>query len=121
MSVALALVGSRHFNKYELFCEQIDATLKEWNITHVDVVVSGDARGADALAARWAREHNVTFKQFRANWNLYGKRAGPMHNTEIVAASTHVIAFPSQQGKGTQDTIRKASAANLPVHVFYVD
>ena len=49
------------------------------------VVYVGDARGCDALAARWCLGAEVEPVIFEANW-LLGKRGGPVRNAAMVAA-----------------------------------
>jgi hypothetical protein len=117
----LALVGSRTFTDYEVFCRVIDGALKEWGNPTVLEVVSGDAAGADALARRWASDRSIEIKVFAAEWSKYGRSAGIRRNTDIVDRATHVIAFPSCSGRGTQDTIRKAQAQNKPLVVQWID
>lgn len=122
-AVKLALVGSRDYTNYQEFKIIIAETLHKWNIKIADItlVVSGDAKGADTLADMWAREHKKTFTMFVADWKAFGKAAGPMRNTDIINEATHVIAFPSKLGKGTQDSIRKAQETNKKVHIHYID
>ena len=43
------IVGSRSFSDYELFVAKCDLFLRNWGSV---VIVSGGARGADALAKR---------------------------------------------------------------------
>ena len=58
---------------------------------------------------RWARDNNIPLEEFIPDWKNKGKAAGVMRNTDIVNACDRVLAFPSRNGKGTQDTIKKAS------------
>jgi hypothetical protein len=46
-------------------------------------VVSGKARGVDTLGEQWAEAHGVPVKQFPADWNKHGKRAGFIRNEEM--------------------------------------
>lgn len=118
-AVVLAIVGSRHYSNGPAF----SAIMEAWIVQHgrPDAVVSGGAGGVDTLAAGWARAAGVPLKVFPANWAAYGRAAGPRRNAQIVAAATHVLALPSRAGRGTQNTIRQAEAAGLPVTVVYVD
>jgi len=121
--IVLALVGSRNYTNYAEFKNIIAHTLAKWKIkiSDISLVVSGDAKGADALAEKWAIEHKKTFTKFVADWKAYGTAAGPMRNTDIINLSTHVIAFPSREGAGTQDSIAKANNSNKKVNIFYID
>lgn len=118
----LALVGSRTYENWHDFQDAVVATLKEWDTTteEVECIISGGAKGADSLAERFAREHNIKMVVFKPEWQRLGRAAGLMRNTDIVNACTHVIAFPSPSGSGTQDSIRKAKAAKKVVAVYEV-
>ena len=119
----LALVGSRDYTNYSQFKSVINKTLKKWNkkISDVTLVISGGAKGADTLAEQWANEYKKPMTTFIPDWKAFGKGAGIMRNTDIVNWCTHMIAFPSIKGKGTQDSIQKAKNAEKPVEVFYID
>lgn len=109
----LAIVGSRHFDEGDDFEKHV----REWIATHgIPIeIVTGDASGADALAAKFAKDNAIPLRVFAADWNKYGSSAGPIRNTQIVAACTHVLAFPNATSRGTQDTIKKAKVANKHV------
>ena len=79
--------------------------------------MTGDARGADAIAVRLAQNHDLGVIVHKADWDLYGKKAGPIRNKKIVDDSDVLIAFPSKHGKGTQITIDMANKKGIPVHV----
>lgn len=66
------------------------------------VVITGGAKGADALGESWARQHNIPLIVLTPEYTKYGNKAPILRNTDIVKACTH----PS--GTGTQDAIRKA-------------
>lgn len=112
----LAIVGARTFNDTALF----ESTMKEYVSKHglPSVVVSGGARGADELGKCWADAQGIPTLILKPDWKKHGKAAGVLRNTDIVNACTHMIAFPSKTGKGTQDSIRKAKAQNIELLVI---
>ena len=73
------------------------------------------------MAAEHALTNKVPLTVFKAEWGLYGAKAGPMRNAKIVARCHKVLAFPSRRGKGTQDTVRKAAKAGKAVLEVWVD
>ncbi len=87
------------------------------------VLIHGGATGADALAHKWAeywcRTHNeeVEVVICEANWEAYGKSAGPARNSTMASGIPGVgkpdlwIFFPG--GRGTADAYRKAVAAGI--------
>lgn len=107
--IVLAIVGSRTFNDKTLFDETIEEFVVRYGIPAK--VVSGGAPGADTMGEKWARRMKISVLVLKPNWRPKGKynpRAGLERNTDIVNACTHMIAFPSKKGSGTQDSIRKA-------------
>lgn len=103
--VKLAVIGSRGFTDYALMCGALDGYIEA--LDGPVEIVSGGARGADNLAERYAEEHHIPITILRARWNLHGKEAGFLRNTEIVNESDDCIAFWDGQSRGTQDTIKK--------------
>lgn len=116
----LAIVGSRDFQDYDLFKVCLQDALSLWQL-EPSTIISGGARGADTLAERYAKEIDAPIKNFIPLWDLYGRAAGPMRNTDIIKEATHVVAFPSIAGKGTQDSIKKANKANKPTQIYWID
>jgi hypothetical protein len=67
-------------------------------------VVSGKAKGADTGGEEWARSRGIPVKDFPADWDKHGKRAGPIRNfqmAEYVGNIGAVVLFPG--GIGTQN------------------
>jgi len=73
-------------------------------LNHVrpSILLVGDCpTGADALARQWAMETETRHKVFVAEWDRWGKSAGPRRNKAMVDsadAETIVIAFPGASG-----------------------
>ena len=111
----LAVVGSRSFCSYE-WLEQ--CLLRSFRVSDIEAVITGGARGADALAARFASCHDIPLVILRADWKTHGKKAGPIRNSEIVAQADAIAAFWDGSSSGTRDTIAKARAAGRRVFVF---
>lgn len=111
----LAVVGSRDFLDYG-WMEQ--CLLRAFDMGDVEAVISGGARGADSLAARFAREHGLPLIVFHADWERHGRRAGPIRNSEIVRNADVLAAFWDGASRGTGDAVAKARAAGKEVHIF---
>lgn len=52
-------------------------------ITNISEVVSGTAVGVDQEGEHWASHMSVSVKRFPAEWDKYGKRAGPIRNSKM--------------------------------------
>jgi len=78
-------------------------------------IAEGGATGADTMAAAWAWRNGRPRRTYKANWELYGRSAGPRRNAEMLAdfKPDAVVAFPG--GKGTQNMIDQARRRGVPV------
>jgi hypothetical protein len=97
--VKVAVVGSRTFNNYELLKENLDA------IPNISMIISGGARGADSLGARYSKEKGIPLQVFFPDWDFYGKSAGYKRNVQIVEACDVLVAFWDGESKGTKHSI----------------
>ena len=114
------VAGSRNWSNYEVMRERLDYFLQ--NHEQV-IIVSGGARGADALAERYARERGYGLKVFPAQWDTYGKRAGYLRNEEMHKyISAHekrgVICFWDGVSKGTAHNFELAKKYNNPLRII---
>jgi glycerophosphoryl diester phosphodiesterase len=107
------IAGGRNFDNYDLL-SQTCGQLRE----QITEIVSGKARGADSLGETWGNENNVPIKSFPANWDLYGKRAGYLRNTEMADYADGLIAFWNGESKGTKHMIDTANNKGLEVHII---
>lgn len=85
-------------------------------------VIEGDARGADRLAGEWAEEQGEQPLRFPADWEKYGRAAGPIRNQQMLDEGRPdlVLAFSRDitKSKGTKDMVTRAHKAGLPVYIF---
>ncbi len=80
------------------------------------VVVHGGARGADAIAGEVAKALGLPVEAHPADWQRWGRGAGPRRNAEMLALGADlVLAFPG--GRGTEDMVRRARAVGVPVRM----
>ena len=83
--------------------------------------IHGDARGADKLSGEVAEEFNLKVEKYPADWNKYGKFAGPIRNREMLDQRPDlVIAFHPfiSNSKGTKDCISEARKRKIEVRLF---
>ena len=67
--------------------------------------------GADEIANQWALANHdkVIITTWPADWDLYGKAAGPVRNEQMMAAGGDLcVAFLRNNSSGTLDAIGKA-------------
>jgi hypothetical protein len=115
--VRVIVTGSRDWSDRDAVqAALLDVALEHSSFT---LIHGGCPTGADRFADRWARAAEIPVEVFEADWEKYGKRAGPIRNAEMVQAGADlVLAFPLPGGKGTQHTIRIAREAGIPVQVW---
>lgn len=92
--------------------------MKEVLFQHVypgDVLIHGNAPGADRLSEEEVEKSHVTIERYSADWGRDGRKAGPIRNQRMLDEGKPdlVIAFPG--GKGTADMVRRAMAAGIKV------
>lgn len=112
--------GDRNWTDKQLIISQL-TRLNE--VQGIDVVIEGEARGADSLGRDVALEIlNVPVKRYPAQWDKYGKAAGMIRNQQMLTEGKPdwVIAFHDdiEHSKGTGDMIKRAKRAGIPVEVI---
>lgn len=108
--------GSRHFNNYEL----LESVLSE---IPIELLIEGEARGADKLGRQYAERREIPFIPFPAKWTEFGKAAGPIRNREMLESGRPdlVVAFLAPDSRGTANMISQAEKAGVPVKVIHVE
>jgi hypothetical protein len=78
-------------------------------------VIEGGARGADSLARTWSIKNKIAYKEFKADWEFFGRAAGSIRNRLMLEEGKpdFVIAFPG--AKGTENMISQAKLKKVPV------
>ena len=106
----IAVIGSRSFNDYA----RLECLLLPWLPA---TIITGGAKGADALAERFARENGLCLRVIKPDWKQYGRGAGPIRNREIVDAAELIIAFWDGRSRGTLSAINYARGKGKAVIV----
>ena len=131
--VTMAVVGSRKFHKYNYMKEQCDGIV--WVITNHLFnqgakpkfhIISGGAKGADSLAASWAKERKYQFHEYLPAFEKHGTyyRAKDYYDRDVLMADlcSVLIAFlvnKLDENRGSRITIKAALDRMKQVHVFY--
>lgn len=82
--------------------------------------VSGDAIGVDKLGERYALASNIPVKYMPvtpAEWNKYGKRAGPMRNKRMAEYADAAIIVWDGVSPGTRNMINEMIDLNKPYYL----
>lgn len=111
------IAGGRDFNDYELMCKKVNRILSNKNTSEIQII-SGNARGADKLGEKYAKDNNISLMCFPADWNKYGKRAGYIRNEQMANEANALIAFWDGKSKGTKHMIDIARSKGLLIRVI---
>lgn len=113
----VVIAGCRDYYNYNEAKPYIDLCLsnirKEYNI----IILSGGASGADALGERYAAQNGFQVELYPANWEKYGKSAGPRRNQRMAEACDFVICFWDGKSRGTKSMISYAKEYNKPLRI----
>lgn len=117
MSYAVIVVtGGRDYADKDHIWQQLDGHAPEM------LYVGCCPTGADAHALAWAKTRGVDYCVFYANWDVYGKSAGPRRNKAMMKSASRclkndekmmVLAFKG--GAGTKNAITNAQQFNLNI------
>lgn len=130
----LIVAGGRDFNDYD----RLSAVLFDFAEGVPDDVgisiVSGMAKGADALAVTFANNESVKLYEFPANWgdltvegavvktnrwgNKYNAAAGHARNRKMAEFSERLIIFWDGKSTGSKNMIKEMERLGKPVEVF---
>lgn len=119
----IIVAGSRCFNDYELLKKEVVNIVKSSNKPKQFIkIISGKAKGADTLGERFAKEFRLEVKEFPADWDRLGKKAGYVRNAEMAkfAADENygiLIAFWDGKSRGTKHMIDLAEKYGLEIHI----
>ena len=118
MTYRILVTGSRNWADRLVIGEAIRKACDNAVTPGRIVIVHGAAPGADSIAEDWGRRWGMITEAHPANWDRYGKAAGPRRNAEMVALGADIcLAFPLGESRGTRGCIALAEKAGIPVVV----
>lgn len=86
------------------------------------LIIEGEAKGLDTIARDIAIELGIKVQPFTADWDIWGKAAGPLRNTRMIVEGKPdgIIAFHNniKESKGTLNMIVQAIKHDLPVVLY---
>ena len=115
----VVVAGCRNFADYARLKAELSAYFLSLAPCTV-IIVSGCAAGADALGERYAAEHGLAIERFPADWERYGRAAGPMRNRQMAKAADAVIVFWDGRSRGTKSMIECAKKENKPCKIVWL-
>jgi hypothetical protein len=108
------VTGGRGFSNPTLLFTTLDHLYVDHAFT---TLIHGGASGADRLAGEWAASRGISVEVYPADWQKYGRAAGPIRNQRMIDRKPDmVVAFPG--GRGTADLVRRARQAGVELVVI---
>ena len=107
----LLIVGSRSISEFDL---------SPYISSDVDTIISGGAKGIDALAEKYADAHRISKFIIRPKYKLYGRAAPLKRNEEMVDMADAVLVIWDGVSKGAKHTIQYSNKNKKTVVVVKV-
>jgi len=106
------IAGSRNLGSWSQVTQAIHNSGFE-----VTEVVSGTARGVDRMGEEYARSYKIPVKQFPADWDSYGNRAGYSRNQTMAKYADALIAVWDGHSNGTRHMIEIMGKLGKPIYI----
>lgn len=110
----IIIAGGRDFNDRDAIIDALQPLTKHLKAGQVQIVTGG-ARGADALGAQIATLYGCNHALFPAQWDDYGKPAGYIRNELMAENADVLIACWDGKSRGTKHMIGVAKLKGLDV------
>lgn len=110
MPLKVLVCGGRDYHNVRTIKSWLDGIHSDFGIK---LVIEGGATGADEHAREWAFRNRIKVVTYVADWERYGRAAGPKRNRRMLLESAPdlVIAFPGDDG--TADMVKRAKSKGV--------
>ncbi len=72
------------------------------------------------LGEKYAAENGFKIKRYPAEWDKYGKMAGPIRNERMAKSADYVICFWNSQSRGTKSMVEYTRKYGKPLKIKYI-
>ena len=117
MEKKILVCGDRKWRDRSMIFHTLRSHFSEIPIT----IIHGDCRGADRIAGEIAEDLGYTVAKVPADWNKYGRAAGPIRNKQMLKFKPSlVIAFHDNisRSKGTRNMIIQTIQAGIDFEIY---
>jgi hypothetical protein len=112
------ICGDRNWSNIERVVDK----LMELQDRGYTTLIEGEANGADRIAKEAAKVLGFTIEAYPADWQKYGKAAGPIRNRQMLVEGKPdlVVAFHGdlENSRGTKNMVNQAIRANIDVRII---
>lgn len=121
----IIVAGSRGLNDYAFFRRQFIKYLASLPKGKVEVITGRAPNGPDDMAyhfCKWDPERpDVILKEFKADWDEYGKRAGYLRNVEMAKYGRRLFCMYDGKSPGSKHMIKISREEELQVKLYVVE
>lgn len=99
--IQVIVTGDRSYDSWSKVQEVL-------GLLNIQTIIQGGAKDADRLARAYSRLHSIESITIEADWDKFGKAAGPIRNKQMLDLypKAVVVAFPG--GAGTANCVKQA-------------
>ena len=105
--------GDRNWSSYKIIRRELEKLRSD------TIIIEGCANGADSISGDIASEIGYRLLEFPADWNKYGRAAGPIRNKQMLDEGKPdlVLAFHSniENSRGTKNMIEQAKKRGIVI------
>lgn len=108
----VAIVGSRNIDEkyYNLLCSTVPKG--------ASTIISGGAKGADALAKIYAQRNQLDYIEILPDYTKYGRAATIQRNKEIVCMADYVLVLWDGKSRGSSFVMKYCIETNTSLKVL---
>jgi len=115
--VKLIIAGGRDIRPGYGFIDDAIKMLKPYRDEPIREIVCGGAQGVDSEGEHWASHHKgVSVEYFRADWNKYGKAAGPVRNKKMAEYADALLLIWDGLSRGSANMKAEMGKLGKPVY-----
>lgn len=128
----IIVCGSREVKDKEFVFKKLDYLTSNKPFNEIEIVQGGQKSfdksleiyyGADYFAKLWAETRNIKMTEFKADWDKYGRSAGPIRNKQMLDYGPDACVGFLKEGaanKGTKNMLKLSQDKGIPTKYYYI-
>lgn len=111
----LVIAGSRTFININRF--DIEKYINFFDLQQISIIISGKCKTGPDNSAFWYAKHNkINFEEFPADWDKYGKAAGPIRNKQMAEYGDALLLIWDGKSKGSANMKKEMLTLSKPIY-----
>jgi hypothetical protein len=118
------VAGSRHIKEVIAYGELVKLRISKdhpFSRGKVTEIVSGCANGPDSAGEVYGKFYDIPIKKFPAEWDKYGKRAGPIRNNKMAAYADALLLIWDGKSSGSRHMKQAMLELHKPVYEIILE